>query len=69
MCLLFEDFIHMHVQGACGLASCGKEELGLTLKKEEVLGLIPVGGKWLCDGDRWYIMLGVVKVVGWKLLK
>jgi hypothetical protein len=45
----------MQVQGACSLASCGKEELGLTLVMEEVLGFIPVGGEWFCDGDRWWV--------------
>ena len=37
--------------------------------KEEVPGLIPTGGEWLHDGNRWYIMSWVVKVVGKKLLK
>lgn len=59
--------MQIQVQWACGLASSGKEELGLTLVKEEVLDLVPTRGEWLCDGDRWYIMSHVVKVVGWKL--
>jgi hypothetical protein len=55
--------VYICIQGACGLASCSKEELGLTLVKEEVLGLILIGGEWLCDGDKWCIMSGALKVV------
>jgi hypothetical protein len=42
----------MRVHGAWGVASCGEEELGLTLVKEEVPGSIPAGGEWLHDGDK-----------------
>jgi hypothetical protein len=41
----FGDLMHMLVQGFCGLACNGKEELGLILMKEEVLGLITAGSE------------------------
>jgi hypothetical protein len=37
--------VHMQVQGACGLASCLKKEIGLTFVKEELFDLIPARGE------------------------
>jgi hypothetical protein len=58
----FEDFMHMRIQGTCGLASYSKQESGLTLVKEEVLSLILVGREWFCDRNRWRIMSRALKV-------
>jgi hypothetical protein len=47
----------MRIEGAWGMASCGREEKGLTLVKDEVLGSSLVGG------DRWCIMSLAIRVV------
>jgi hypothetical protein len=47
---LLSKFEMMWIEGAWGMASCGREEEGLTLVKDEVLGLSLVGG------DRWGIL-------------
>jgi hypothetical protein len=52
----------MRIEGAWKMASCGREEEGPTLVKDEVLGSSLVGG------DRWCIMSLAMRVGGLEVV-
>jgi hypothetical protein len=62
MFTFFESYVHMRIEGAWGMTSCGREELGLTLVRDEVPGSSLVGG------DRWYIMSLAMRVGGLEVV-